>query len=137
MDALLSVSMETQTQKNQIIQESLQPQRIAKDEKAYQSVLNIEERLTKGDATNIALTGPYGSGKSSILLSLKEDYFHNYLNISLATLRPLDNKEKLLQQDSEDQYDIRSHNADSETTRENLDRLIEYSILQQLIYREK
>ena len=42
-------------------QESLQPQRIGKEEKAYQSVLDIEERLQKGDATNIALTGPYGS----------------------------------------------------------------------------
>lgn len=41
-------------------QESLQPQRIGKEEKAYQSVLDIEERLQKGDATNIALTGPYG-----------------------------------------------------------------------------
>ena len=36
-------------------QESLQPQRIGKEEKAYQSVLDIEERLQKGDATNIAL----------------------------------------------------------------------------------
>ena len=71
-------------------QESLQPQRIGKEEKAYQSVLDIEERLQKGDATNIALTGPYGSGKSSVLMSLKEDYpEHNYLSISLATLQPI------------------------------------------------
>ena len=74
-----------------IAQESLQPQRIEKGTGPYQSVLDIEERLQKKDATNIALTGPYGSGKSSILLTLKEDFpNHHYLNISLATLKPSD-----------------------------------------------
>lgn len=106
-----------------ITQESLQPQRLDKDEKAYQSVLDIEERLKKGDATNIALTGPYGSGKSSILYTLKEDFpEHRYLNISLATLKP-----------SEDvNYDV-----EDKPSKLNVDRLIEYSILQQLIYKEK
>lgn len=53
-----------QTDNKQIVtQESLQPQRIDAKDKAYQSVLDIEERLRTGDATNIALTGPYGSGK--------------------------------------------------------------------------
>lgn len=59
-----------------ITQESLQPKRIGKEEKAYQSVLDIEERLQKGDATNIALTGPYGSGKSSILLRSKRIFLN-------------------------------------------------------------
>ena len=77
--------------KKESTQTSLQPQRIGKEEKAYQSVLDIEERLQKGDATNIALTGPYGSGKSSILITLKDDFpEHHYLNISLATLKPVD-----------------------------------------------
>ena len=66
---------ENQSKITQIItQESLQPQRIRKEDKAYQSVLDIEKRLQKGDATNIALTGPYGSGKSSILITLEEDF---------------------------------------------------------------
>lgn len=109
--------------KEVITQESLQPKRLGKEEKAYQSVLDIEERLQKGDATNIALTGPYGSGKSSILITLKEDYpRYHYLNISLATLKPFDEKE---------------HNGDDKPSKLNLDRLIEYSILQQLIYKEK
>ncbi len=104
-------------------QESLQPKRIGKEEKAYQSVLDIEERLQKGDATNIALTGPYGSGKSSILITLKEDFpKHHYLNISLATLKPSDEEED---------------NESNKPSKLNLDRLIEYSILQQLIYKEK
>ena len=104
-------------------QESLQPQRIPKEEKAYQGVLDIEERLRKEDATNIALTGPYGSGKSSILITLKEDFpDYHYLNISLATLKP---------------SDAIVGNKDNELSKQNIDRLIEYSILQQLIYKEK
>lgn len=113
-------------------QESLQPQRISKDHKAYQSVRDIEERLRLEDATNIALTGPYGSGKSSILISLKSDYpQYKYLNISLATLQPLQDK---TEKDSNND-DI--ENEGNSITKENLDRLIEYSILQQLVYREK
>ena len=74
-----------------ILQESLKPQRISKEEKAYQCVRDIEERLQKGDATNIALAGPYGSDKSSIPITLKEDFpKYHYLNISLATLKPND-----------------------------------------------
>ena len=111
-------------------QESLQPQRISKDHKAYQSVRDIEERLRLKDATNIALTGPYGSGKSSILISLKSDYpQYKYLNISLATLQPLQDKKESDNDDIENEGDG--------ITKENLDRLIEYSILQQLVYREK
>ena len=78
------------TPENTNTQESLQPKRITSEDIAYKSVLDIEERLRIGDATNIALTGPYGSGKSSILISLKADYpEYKYLNISLATLEPL------------------------------------------------
>lgn len=117
--------------KDKVTQESLQPKRIAKDEKAYQSVLDIEERLQKGDATNIALTGPYGSGKSSILITLKEDFpEHHYLNVSLATLKP---SESIA---FKNQIATAGENGD-ELTKLNLDRLIEYSILQQLIYKER
>lgn len=118
--------------KQSITQESLQPQRIKTEDKAYQSILDIEDRLNKGDATNIALTGPYGSGKSSILITLKEDFpKHHYLNISLATLKPADvvaNYEKTVKKESKE---------GDELSKLNLDRLIEYSILQQLIYKEK
>ena len=123
---------DNQTKNDEIVaQESLQPKRIGKDEKAYQGVLDIERRLREGDATNIALTGPYGSGKSSILITLKEDFpKYNYLNISLATLTPSDNlaKDKLPEIDK---------NSNEDLSKLNQDRLIEYSILQQLIYIEK
>lgn len=115
---------------NNIIQESLQPKRINLEEKAYQSVRDIEERLQKGDATNIALTGPYGSGKSSILITLKEDFpQHSYLNISLATLKPAKAEGNKTDDETAEGVDGLS--------KLNLDRLIEYSILQQLIYKEK
>ena len=113
------------------LQESLQPQCLSEKDEAYQSVLDIEERLRKNDATNIALTGPYGSGKSSILITLRNKYpNYKYLNISLATLKPsqaLSDSEK--NQENEDDKD--------KVSKLNLDRLIEYSILQQLIYKEK
>ena len=116
-------------------QESLQPQKLdPQKDKAYQSVLDIEERLQKMDATNIALTGPYGSGKSSVLMSLKEDFpDHKYLSISLATLQPI--ADELLKDKSKAKKG--KEEGDDEITKQNLDRLIEYSILQQLIYREK
>lgn len=120
---------------NSNTQESLQPQKLDPEkDKAYQSVLDIEERLQKKDATNIALTGPYGSGKSSVLMSLKADFpGHKYLSISLATLQPVE--DELLNDKSKEKKG--KEEGDDKITKQNLDRLIEYSILQQLIYREK
>jgi len=66
---------------------------------------------------NIALTGPYGSGKSSILNTFKKSNEYsslNFLNISLATFKEVDD------------------DKDEETLR-----LIELGILQQLIYHVK
>ena len=90
------------------------------DKKQYRSVLNLARKLEEKDILNIALTGPYGSGKSSILRSLRKDFpKYKYLSISLATLKsPLDNKKEEI-------------NIDTMNNR------IEYSILQQLIYKEK
>lgn len=101
-------------------------------EKAYQGVLDIEERLRLGDATNIAITGPYGSGKSSILISLKADFTtYKYLNISLATLQSLQDKEN-----NQSEKDKSNKKDKNDVSNNNLNRLIEYSILQQLVYRE-
>ena len=90
------------------------------DKKQYRSVLNLARKLEEKDILNLALTGPYGSGKSSILRSLKNDYpKYNYLSISLATLKsPLDDKKNKIDIDT-------------------MNNRIEYSILQQLIYKEK
>ena len=131
--------METIENSSQIknLQESLQPQRINPEEKAYQGVRDIAERLRLKDATNIALTGPYGSGKSSILITLKADFpNYKYLNISLATLQASQEVDRKVDSKEEDSKELKDRDGES-ITKNNLDRLIEYSILQQLVYREK
>lgn len=99
------------------------------DADAYKTVEDLNEALTQAKSEgirNIALTGPYGSGKSSVLKTLMHDFNENrhYLSISLATLQSDDDLPKA----SDDK---------KEEKRETLNRRIEYSILQQLIYKEK
>lgn len=106
---------------------ALNPKILTSEESSYKTVeeLNevIEEALKKGEIKNIALTGPFGSGKSSILLTLRKNFGnYEYLPISLATLKA-------------DEEENPSQKTDEEI--EKLNRRIEYSILQQLIYREK
>ena len=72
--------------------QSLLPIKLAKDDPSYQTVEELAEVLTHAlndeDIRNVALTGPFGSGKSSIIQTLMEEHkeFH-YLPISLATLQ--------------------------------------------------
>ena len=106
---------------------ALNPKILTSEDSSYKTVkeLNevIEEALTKGEIRNIALTGPFGSGKSSILLTLRKNFGnYEYLPISLATLKA-------------DEEENPPQKTDEEI--EKLNRRIEYSILQQLIYREK
>ncbi|AGB29848.1 hypothetical protein Prede_2617 [Prevotella dentalis DSM 3688] len=109
------------------VQSVLTPTTIEPKDKAYKTIEDIAVRLDKMDAKNIAVTGPYGSGKSSVILTLRKDYpQYKYLHLSLATL-------KAYQQEREN-LDV---DKDNDKNNERLNRLIEYSILQQLIYREK
>lgn len=71
---------------------ALNPKILTPEDSSYKTVeeLNevIEEALKKGEIKNIALTGPFGSGKSSILLTLRKNFGnYEYLPISLATLK--------------------------------------------------
>ncbi len=105
-------------------QASLMPTTINEKEPQYLPVKEIGNKL-KSDQNirNIALTGPYGSGKSSVLKTLQKDFpYYKYLQISLATLEP---------------YNVDEECRRLENECEKLNRIIEYSILQQLIYREK
>ena len=105
----------------------LTPTTISPNDNAYKTVEYIAARLDKMDAKNIAVTGPYGSGKSSVILTLRKDYpQYKYLHLSLATLKAYQQKRENL-----DVY------KDNGKNNEKLNRLIEYSILQQLLYREK
>lgn len=110
----------------------LLPVKLNKDDASYQTVEELAEVLRhaidNGDIRNVALTGPYGSGKSSIIQTLMGEYgesegFH-YLPISLATLQA-DEEESDKGNDYKDKQE--------EKWTETLNRKIEYSILQQLI----
>ena len=127
--------------------DTLLPKKLPPTEDSYQSVKELNEVLSsanKEHIKNIALTGTYGSGKSSVLITLKEDFpkGRNYLSISLATLQANDEN---LEERKECDKDTESTKQEcpnkkeekKENPMENLNRKIEYSILQQLIYREK
>lgn len=115
--------------------QSLLPMKLNKDDASYQTVKELAEVLDHAiknkDIRNIALTGPFGSGKSSIIQTLmkEHDEFH-YLPISLATLQA-DEEEK---EENDKKKDVED---DKEKWTESLNRKVEYSILQQIIYKEK
>jgi len=92
--------------------EDLAPSKNIGDEQVYTQA--IKWALRNEEITNIALTGPYGSGKSSILKSFEnENRQYRYLNISLAT------------------FDDNVAKGDEQR------KLVETSILQQIFYHVK
>ncbi|WP_306353112.1 hypothetical protein [Flavobacterium sp. '19STA2R22 D10 B1'] len=81
----------------------------------------------KEDIKNIALTGPYGSGKSSILKTFQKNYKENdlkFLNISLATFK-------------EEKPEFDPNGKEIKVDKKDLLRLIEISILEQIFYHEE
>lgn len=81
----------------------------------------------KEDIKNIALTGPYGSGKSSILKTFQKNYKGNdlkFLNISLATFK-------------EEKPEFDTNGKEIKVDKTDLLRLIEISILEQIFYHEE
>ena len=81
----------------------------------------------KEDIKNIALTGSYGSGKSSILKTFQKNYKGNdlnFLNISLATFK-----------DENPEFD--ENGKEIKVDKTELLRLIETSILEQIFYHEE
>ena len=116
--------------------DTLLPKKLEKADASYKSVIELNDALSSAEKEhirNIALTGPFGSGKSSVLITLREDFAKDYkfLPISLATLQANEEDNNIGNSDGE------SDEKEREKRIENLNRKIEYSILQQLIYREK
>lgn len=99
------------------------------------------------DIYNIALTGPYGSGKSSILKTFihqNVDKKYVFLEISLATFKEEDSFEQLSPDSGEkdpENKNVESSNGKSQVinskSNNEILRLIELSILQQIFYHEE
>jgi len=68
---------------------ALTPEFIESEHAQY--VVAIAENLKKDDVLNIALSGNYGVGKSSILGRVAEDHDGRVVELSLSTLSPIDN----------------------------------------------
>jgi len=107
-----------------------------KEIEKIQPYLNrLHSALASDSVTNIALTGTYGSGKSTVIRTFqdihktkdpKNDY--SYLNISLASF-----KDEILEEDIQNGYGSNG----TKGLHENFERLLEVSILQQMIYHVK
>ena len=114
--------------------DTLLPKKLSKNDASYKTVEDLNKALSVAEEQNIkniAITGPFGSGKSSVLYTLMKDFDtkdREYLPISLATLQA--NNEHGTEDGSNNQPNLETNKI------ENLNRKIEYSILQQLIYRE-
>ncbi|KOP37208.1 MULTISPECIES: hypothetical protein [unclassified Flavobacterium] len=103
---------------------------IIENEKIY--IDSLYWALTNSNITNVALTGSYGSGKSSILKTLKIKHKEfDYLSISLATF-----EEQIDNIDNEKPKTLDEIN-ENKKRREELNQKIELSILQQMLYLEK
>lgn len=144
-----------------ISQNVLLPKLLDKNDVAYKSVEELNKVITlamkEKRVRNIALTGPYGSGKSSILQTFRRDHEkekdengnnkYKILNISLATLQSDDNILEDIELDNVEDFNTTNGKENigkiepelhkKHPNKENISRRIEYSILQQIIYKEE
>lgn len=82
---------------------------------------SLNKTINQKGITNIALTGGYGSGKSTIIKTFQNiNHQHQYLNISLASFN-----------------DVADEEGNRKAKKEELERLLEVSILQQIFYHVK
>lgn len=120
-------------------QRALTPQILKETDSSYHAVIDLQHALEDENKCNIALTGPFGAGKSSVIQTLIEKERNNekwkFLTISLATLDATSNIKQVQKEGTIKEDNVNGGINDSNN--EQLNRRIEYSILQQLIYREK
>lgn len=120
-------------------QKALTPVVLKETDDSFSTVSDLMNAIEKDEILNIAVTGPYGSGKSSVIKTFKEMASSNIriLDISLATL---DADASLLTTGNDDiernsENDSLSSKISTEQ-KEILNRKIEFSILQQIVYRK-
>lgn len=126
--------------------ESLSPIADADKDGTYKEALDwaLSKRKEK-DIKNIALTGPYGSGKSSVLktfMNKNEDESLKFLPISLATFQEEKQEQETKEEKREKETEERKQKGKETEVEKRLITLellrqIEFSILQQIFYREE
>ena len=106
---------------NSIAEYGFGPAIIKEGEPAYENVKELEQKINSNNIFNIALSGPYGSGKSSVVATLVDKIRkescrknHKFLIVTLANLGEKQNSSEEIAEDE-----------------------IEKSILQQILYKEK
>lgn len=114
--------------------EALTPRIIVPEESiVYTDALNFA--CSRGDIRNIAVTGAYGAGKSSVLRTWKEcpDNDLHIMTVSLADFE-MQSAARLNAEPAD--MDVTLSSADDKKAAAE-EKSIEYSILQQLLYKEK
>ncbi|OYX86521.1 MAG: hypothetical protein B7Y83_01120 [Flavobacteriales bacterium 32-34-25] len=110
------------------------------DGKYSEALLWALKNRKKEDIKNIALTGPYGSGKSSILKTFQKNYKDcdlKFLNISLATFKEEKKVDSQKKENENNKPDGEKNIVANNGNTSELLRLIEISILEQIFYHEK
>lgn len=123
-----------QEEQIQIAYEPLTPS-VIEDEKAQSYIEALNFACSRPDIRNIAVTGPYGAGKSSVLLTWEKAENNDFrvMTVSLADFE--------MQQASSADTGTGDGRDDGNTAEKKAakaeEKTIEYSILQQLLYKEK
>lgn len=118
----------------QIAYEPLTPT-VIEGEKAQSYIEALNFACSRPDIRNIAVTGPYGAGKSSVLLTWEKAENNDFrvMTVSLADFE--------MQQASSAETGTGDGRGDGNTAEQKAakaeEKTIEYSILQQLLYKEK
>ncbi|MBN3052239.1 pcar [Pectobacterium brasiliense] len=101
-----------------------------KDAQHYVNALNFA--CHQPDIKNIAVTGPYGAGKSSVLLtwSKRREKDLKIMTVSLADF-------DMIQATTETEYRAAEPSAKTEKKARQQEKSIEYSILQQILYKAR
>ena len=120
-------------------QKALTPIVLKDSDDSFNTVKDLLNAIANDEILNIAVTGPYGSGKSSVIKTFKERVNKDVkiLDISLATLdadASLYTAENTMTA-GDNGTDIQQPTITAEQ-KETLNRKIEFSILQQLVYRK-
>ena len=142
-----SEKQDTQSDATSITYRTLTPTDDAKDCEAYMNALSWA--LKQDKIHNIAVSGPYGSGKSSVIRTFfREHPNYKCITISLANFKGDDESSKDANNNTPIQVDVKVKKGDKEQLSlsktesakvldSNLEQQIERSIVQQLFYHEK